>query len=399
MNPASGTVTLFNGSTSPVTISAGARVATPSNGTGNAITFETTADVTIAAASGSVLGSANVAVSQGVTTTGESLGVSDGTAYQSFKISNPGVFTNDTMTVTVNGVTYTKVYYTIDSGPQDKVYSLYTDADGYCYVQFGDGVSGVIPPSGSTVLVNYRYSDTPGSFANVLANSVTAVISDKYGLPLDNLQVNNSTSFSGGSDIESTDSIRINAPLSLRSLNRAVSMKDYAQLAVQVPGIAKAIAVAASYTSVNLFIAPSYGFIPSSSTLKTNVINYFADKTPPNTSLNVFDYTPAYPYLDVTVQVLPQYDKNFVKSSVFDAITTLFSFDNVIFNDNITQGDVYAACSAVDGVAYITITDFEKLYSLTATAATGVSDFSCNVDEIPIYNPAFITITTNGGVN
>ena len=60
-----------------------------------------------------------------------------------------------------------------------------------------------------------------------------------------------------GVDAESTDAIRLNAPASIRAIQRAVSLRDYADLALQVPGVAKAIATSEVYSSINLYVAPA----------------------------------------------------------------------------------------------------------------------------------------------
>lgn len=218
---ATGTVTFSNTGSSAITVAAGAVVNSNPDAAGNQVTFETSSSITVPAAVGSVYGTANVGVKQGQTTT-ETIGISDGTAYQTFKLSNGGVLTNDTITVLVGATTYTKVPYTIDYGPSDAVYSIYTDGTGNTYIQFGDGVSGKIPPSSSSVNISYRYTTTAGSIGNVAANTITTVVSDNTGASISYLNVNNASACSGGQDAESTDSIRLNAPLALRDRKSVV---------------------------------------------------------------------------------------------------------------------------------------------------------------------------------
>jgi hypothetical protein len=375
--PATGSVTLSNRDTAAQTVKAGSLFSTSADGTGNQIIFSLDADVTLAGMSGTTPTTASGAVTQGLIITDQLIGVSDGSAYQTFQIPNPGVVTGGTVTVKVGNVTYSKVPYVIDYNSQAPVFSISTNGSGYSTVEFGDGTSGRIPPAGSNIYVTYRYTDTAGSLGNISANTLTTVISDGDGVPLNNITVTNASAFSGGRDAESTDSIRINAPLALRTINRAVSLKDYAQLAVQINGVAKAIAAASVYTSVTLYVAPNGGGTASAS-LKTSISNYFLDKMPPNTTLTVLDYTPAYPYLDVTINVLPNYTASVVASAVTDALYSLFAFDNVVFNDLVSIGDVHTACRSVDGVSYITINDYEKLATVSTSPSlvTGVADLS-----------------------
>jgi hypothetical protein len=401
INPSTGTVTFTNISTSPVTISKGTRLATTSDGANTSILFEVSdTSVTVPAASGAVYGTVSANVIQGVTVAAETLGTSSGTAYQSFKLANSGVLLGQPMTIVVNNVTYSKVPYTIDYNAEDPVFSAYTDGNGNTYIKFGDGVSGKIPPFGGSVKITYRYTTTAGSLGNVATDTIKTVVSDANGLAINDIRVTNAAAFSGGTDAESTDSVRVNAPLALRSLNRAVSLKDYAQLAVQVNGVSKAIASASVYTSVTIYIAASGG-AASSSTLKTDVKNYFTDKVPPNTSLQVLDFTPVYPYLDITVNVMPTYDATVVKNAVTSALYSLFIFDYVIFNDLIAIGDIHAACRTIAGVAYVTLNDYEKQYTIATspTLVTGVTDLSCNIDEVPILEKTYIKVATTGGIS
>jgi hypothetical protein len=151
-------------------------------------------------------------------------------------------------------------------------------------------------------------------------------------------------------------------------------------MALKTSGVAKANAVTSSLASVILYIAATNG-VPASTSLLANVSNTFTDKMPPNTTLIVKDFLAAYPYLNVTVNVLPQFTAANVKEAVTQALYSLFAFDNVSFNDLITEGDIYAACKAVEGVSYITVNDYEKLtanpystnniYSQTGVVSTG----------------------------
>jgi hypothetical protein len=272
---------------------------------------------------------------------------------------------DSTFVLTVGGAAYTRVAYTIDYGQYDSVYSLYTNGDGITRIKFGDGTSGRIPPNGSAIVAFYRYSNTAGTLGNIGADYLT-----ESSVP--GITVTNPAAFSGGVDPETTDSIRVNAPLSLRSTNRPVSLKDYSNLAIQVAGVLKANAIASNFNSVVLYIGASGG-AASSTALKTNVSNYFKGKTPPGTTLSVQDFTPSYPFIKITVTVLSQYNAVNVGNAVSKALYTLLAYDNVTFNDAITQGDIYSAVKAVDGVSFLTINDMQKftsIYSGTATVGT-----------------------------
>ena len=244
---------LNNDAASPVTVVAGTQVASTTivNGQSTQVIFETDTAVTIAAA-----GTGTVTATQGVTigsTTPETLGTSNGTPSQTFKLSNTGVIINSTgsnIKIYVGGIQYNYSSSLVDNSPYDSVFTTTMDADGYTYIVFGDGVGGRVPPATYTITAVYRVG--VGSQGNVAAGSI-------YGAPLTgnyNVTISQPNAASGGADDESTDSIRYNVPRALRTLRRAVSLKDYAYLALQVSGVSKANADAAVWSSVNLYVAP-----------------------------------------------------------------------------------------------------------------------------------------------
>jgi hypothetical protein len=234
----------------PVTIPAGTQLASTTvvNGQNTQIIFETDTALTLSANA-----TGNVTATQGVTVTGESLGTSDGTPSQVFKLVQTGVIINSTgsnISVYVGGIQYTYSSSLVDNGPYDSAFTTTMDADGYTYIVFGDGVGGRIPPATYSVTATYRVG--AGSYGNIAAGSLnSSPISGSY-----NVTISQPSAASGGADDESTDSIRYNVPRALRTLRRAVSLKDYAYLALQVSGISKASADSAVWSSVNLYIAP-----------------------------------------------------------------------------------------------------------------------------------------------
>jgi hypothetical protein len=383
ISPATGTVSFTNLNANTPVIPKGTNVY--SSGA-NPITYVTDSAVTLSAGPNVVT---TATVTQGIPVTNEVVGNSDGTATQKFPLANtgvmPGSVSSSLISLTVNEVTYTRVSSVaiIDYASTDLVYYITTDGDGYTYVVFGDGVSGIIPPNGGQVKVSYKYSSVNGTLGNIPIGSIVSF--DTTGISGLSATVANTAAFSGGTDIESTDSIRLNAPLALRTLNRAVSLSDYESLALTQSGISKAFAIASSFGAVSLFVAGDDASTVSTAqqaVLKT----FFSTKTPPGTTLTVNSHVPAYPYISLAISVLPQYNAAAVQAQVQAAIYELFKYSNVSFNQQVTEGDIYATCLAVKGVNYVTISDMERLpaapavngiYTQTAyTTATATSSTS-----------------------
>lgn len=393
--PATATLTFSNTTASPIVVPKLTQVASATvvNGVNTQIIFETDATITVPAAVGAVVGQFNVLATEGETISNEVVGNSDGTSDQRFTLLNTPVIGNS-IYVTVNDTVYNSVPYIIDAAGTDPVFYSTTDADEVTSIVFGDGVSGRIPPANSQIIVTYRVGG--GTQGNVNANTLNNIITNFSP----GLSVNNTEAASGGADIESTDSIRVNAPSSIRAVNRAVSLRDYGDLAVQVPGVAKAIATSEVYTNVNLYIAP-YGdpgadnageLTPVFNQLSNKLGQFFIDKTAPNVTLTLLPPTFVGVNITVNVQALPQYKQSVVKRNAETALAEILSFDNVNFADRISLHYVIEALAGASGVSYSNVT----LLARVGAPQSGTSDAVFAINEIP--KEGTVIVTVSGGI-
>lgn len=223
--------------------------------------FETLEDLTITPPS--INGA--VAIVQGATIADEVVAVANGAAGQTYSLYWPNV-DQDTVQIVVDSgggpVYWRKLKTLVDAAPGDTVFSLFTDVNGVNYVRFGDGFHGSIPTAGATVFATYRISK--GAAGNLAAGKVNALYKN-----IDFVKsVTNTIPLTGGEDAESLESIRLAAPKALQALTRAVTTADYATLALQVPGVAKASAEADVYTAVTLNIASTGGAVRTNQLLQ-----------------------------------------------------------------------------------------------------------------------------------
>ena len=110
------------------------------------------------------------------------------------------------------------------SGPRDRHYIL-DHLTGE--IQFGDGLNGLIPPlAGNLRLASYQ---TGGGIAgNKPANTIVQL---KTTVPYVD-KVTNTVAATGGAEAETLDSLRDRTPRTIRHGGRAVSLEDYADLAM-----------------------------------------------------------------------------------------------------------------------------------------------------------------------
>lgn len=249
---------------------------------------------------------------------GELLGYSNGIGSQTFTLKYNQVV-DDTVEVYVrNGDVFNKWYQVSnlsEYSANDFVYALTVDGDNYVTVNFGDGVSGAIPVYGDEIKVDYVYGG--GVEGNINVNTQSSKTFSIVSVPVSSgilksdltpyLSIGYSSSGYGGEDPESNASIRRNAPLAFRTVSRAVSLQDFKNLALTVPGVGKAAAYAISPNSVNVYVSATIsdssddyypGYDANNTSLKTtwyslqnSVSTYFAGKTQIGTVVTVLPPT------------------------------------------------------------------------------------------------------------
>ena len=173
---------------------------------------------------------------------------SDGLAGQRFTLNKTGVVTQSVSVTVSEGAGGTTVDYSlvdrfIDATNTDNAFSLVLNSDDSSTVVFGNGVYGKIPTVNATVSVYYRRSR--GSAGNVDANTITEFesLTNTLGPPYDGIVITpNTIKASGGTNSESISSLQLNIPASFRSQDRAVSIQDYRDLTLRVPGVSKSMA-------------------------------------------------------------------------------------------------------------------------------------------------------------
>lgn len=401
--PASGTVTFQ--STSPgvaVEIPSLTQVATAfSTALDIPIIFETQGPVTVPANGGTITIPVVQGQTEGSAASPVVLGTSDGTAAQTFTLPQLEVIDGTTQVyvqTTAGWQQWSQVPYLIDAGPTDAVYAVSVDANGATEVTFGDNVGGLIPPLGLSVGAVYRIGN--GAAGNQPAGAVGIIVSaiDGVFIPTLNDGVTfQSSPMTGGADPETNDQIRVNAPLAYRTAYRAVSPQDFNDLALTVPGVVAANAVANHSTSVSLYVLGPSNSNPDTALIQ-NVLQYFqAGRMLAGVSLSVLP--PSLIPIDVgsagnpvQLQVQSNYSQAVVNQNVINALTAFLTAPNVTFGQQLNASDFYNAVTSVPGVAWAVIPVFTR----EDTVQTGVTAIQLRPSEIPV--PGQTYISASGGL-
>lgn len=111
-----------------------------------------------------------------------------------------------------------------------------TAQDGTAMLRFGDGTQGLRPPDGAVFSARYRIGN--GQAGNVGADSLARIRTDLAGV----VAVRNPLPATGGTDPESSESVRQFAPQAFRVQERAVTEADWVEVAQRHPDVQRAAA-------------------------------------------------------------------------------------------------------------------------------------------------------------
>ncbi len=267
---------------------------------------------------------------------------------------------DDLTTTTFATYTDLKEADTIDD--QSKVYILRETPNGFYELSFGDGYTlGKAPAAGNKIVVEYL--STNGPIANgatsftplAQVNVVTAAGTNSF-----NLATTTVTKSVSGSDAETLESIRKNAPFSYASQNRMVTAVDYATLVKRNFGyLIKDIQAYGGEDAVR----KEYGVVFMSIVFKDDVTQATIDKTKGDIlalgkQLQVITFDIKFQDPDITfleTEVRFQFNPKFTSSSVQeiqnrvdDVVTNYFTDNTGLFEQSFRRSNMLALVDDVD---------------------------------------------------
>ncbi len=318
------------------------------------VQFITQRKVTIAALTSSVV----VPAKQRVQVTGDNIGTTTSSSNQAFFINDD--YQHDTLQISINAVTWELVQSFAFSGPNDTHFIVEVNEDKQAYVVFGDGVNGAIPTSGQSVLATYYTCQ--GESGNVESNTLTTWVTPSGGPTppiqsptIDSYQVTNELAAVGGLEEEDLERIRKHAPLSLRTLDRAVTLQDHKDICNLVPGVSKStVGFNLSSKTIEFYIAPEEGGTAPSQLL-TDVVNYFSDKKMISTAVSAI--AAGETKLRLTITATAKFRRNIVQTAtdIKSALQEEYGFNNSDVDRVIRRSDIIALIDNLDKVDYLTL--------------------------------------------
>lgn len=341
-------------------------------------------------------------------------GTSDGiTEWQEIDLPDVNIL-EDTITVIINAVTWTKVDTFIDSGPLDTHYRMLYKTDNTAFLQFGDGNYGAIPGA-FNVEVSYAFGG--GNESNI---TTVNRISIYAGNDSDVVGVSNPASLTGGADAESLENIKRLAPLLLKARDRFVTTDDGIALSLDFDGIALATIVKNEFglLSCGVYCIANGGGNPSGA-VQSALQQYLIDRTVlESIDVRVLDSTitsynvtsaakvlPGYVYATIEpffelgwILLLSEVGQELKDVYLSDGVDTAREFINTQWTYSFTDADNVNLIPLLEN---FTPRDFNDTINLSDAFAL-IDGFVVGIDYITITLPAFpITtadkeITTNG---
>jgi Baseplate J-like protein len=251
--------------------------------------------------------------------------------------------------VQVAGRAWEQVASFQDSRPTDFHYTVHMTEDATLKISFGDGQRGRrLPTGGNNVRITFRKG--VGLSGNVAAGSLAKPakahrLVDKVRQPM---------AATGGNDMEGVESLRENAPATLLTLERAVSLADFFFLAMSQSSVWQARAFSrptglGRSQKVDVVVVPAGGGELGS--LGATLTRFLLNHAIPGVEVTVLPYQEATFSLEVLLTVdAEQFIPEEVVAAVEKALQGVFSLQKRGLGQDLFLSEVYAVVEAVAGV-------------------------------------------------
>lgn len=307
-----------------------------------------------------------VQATHGETVPKEVLGSGNGSATnQRFKLKKkPLTYTSastasgieSSLRVRVDGVEWEESPSLYPLTPGDRKYVVRRDNDGVSTVIFGDGAHGARLPSGQENIIA-AYRNGIGVQAEVETGSLTLLKTRPLGVK----DVKNPVAASGAGDPETLEKARINAPLTVKTLERIVSLTDFTDFTRSFAGIGKAQAMPiwnGEQQIVHITIASESGekvTEPLLGNLRT-AINQGRD---PWQKIELASFQRRYFHVTANLLIDEAYLWVEIETAVRQAIQAAFAFEARNFAQPVTSAELIHLIHAQKGVLAV---DIDELY-------------------------------------
>ncbi|MGH1377020.1 MAG: putative baseplate assembly protein [Alphaproteobacteria bacterium] len=263
-----------------------------------------------------------------------------------------------TLEIRVDDILWHEVDSFYSQGDDERIYTTRINDDGQVTIQFGDGVNGARLPSGrNNVVAHYRVG---GGLDGVVEGGK---VSQLLTMPLGCSKVTNPIASEGGSDPETLNMARQNAPLSVVTMNRIVSLRDFEDFVRAYPGIGKAQAVTlweeeGRVVHVTVSLEGGVSLEEGSITEQNLRVSIDAARHVDH-AFKLSGYDAREFICKAELVIHSDYLFDAVQEAAISALSEVFGFENRSFGQDVTLAEIYACLHEVDGIEGV---DINALY-------------------------------------
>lgn len=254
-------------------------------------------------------------------------------------------------TLYVGNEKYTQVDTFANYNPlNDKVYRLYTTDSG-TYIKFQLGHN--LPP-GKAITLSYYI--TLAGYGNIQRGSITKV-PDSIKVLGNNVTVNNPEASADGFTEDNIEVLREIIASFTRTQGKAITNKDFVDLAKQVPGVKDAAIDTTNVLDKVLYITTLTPGVAPSSQLISNVKKYITDRSTIGDSITVLPANISKLKLDIQVTGKPGSSELSIKNAILSALYNEYNSSNYGLGNSVRLSDVYSLIDNLKEVDYLYIRD------------------------------------------
>jgi uncharacterized phage protein gp47/JayE len=293
-------------------------------------------------------------IEHGQSILGELVGYTTMENFQTFRL-NFGPVLKESLIVSIDEGQgkriWTPVTDFIASQEDSETYLRYMDEFDTAYIQLGNGISGKVPKQQSTVYADYKIGG--GVDGNVGSGAINTAFVSIPGLLR---TFNPAEAYEKGVDKESIESAKINAPASLKRMERYVTLDDYETgLKQDLPSKISKVKAVNVNGEVHLFILPVDGEILTSQ-LKAEVMALVEEKSMLFIEVEAFSVTFVPVNISVNLTIHSNYSASAIKFRAEELLKDSLSRENVEFGEGFQVGEIYKELLSIEGVRSVRIT-------------------------------------------
>lgn len=237
--------------------------------------------------------------------------------------------------------------------------------DGSARLRFGDNIHGRKPAGGGRLRPAYRIG--VGERGNIGADSLYHVVTDDSRIT----GARNPVVAVGGTEPETIDQVRLYAPHTFRTQERAVTEADYAEVTQRHPDVQKAVATlrwTGSWHTVYITVDRKGGR-PVNAAFETDLRQFLEKYRLARHDLEID--APRYVPLDLALKVClqPGYARSAMKQALLERFSStdlpglgrgFFHPDSLTFGQTIYLSQIIAAAMELPGVEWVDATRFRR---------------------------------------